>query len=349
VSETPWSNRGRAIAALLVPILASFILFMVLIRLVGRDPIDTLSAIAFSGFGSRTGLTETVVRMTPLLLCALAAALPAKAGLMNIGGEGQLYLGATGATAIVLYATWLPHLLVVPSMILAAVIGGAFWGLIPGILRGRFRVNEVLVSLMLNYVAIFFVEYLVHGPWRDPGALGWPYSARFPGWAILPSLGATNIHLGLLFGLLLAGGAYLLERASTWGFAIRVINSNPKAAQYAGIPVAHYYIVLFALGGAVAALAGLGEVSVIQGRLRPGFSPGYGFSGFLVAWLARHHFLLIVPMAFLVGGLYTGADALQLTAGLPSATVDIFMGLVYISVLMGIYLRRNTVPRKAAV
>jgi general nucleoside transport system permease protein len=336
-SDAPhWIRVGvPPLAALLV----ALVLLSLLLLAAGRDPLSTLWAILVGAFGSTRGLTETVTRMTPLLLCALAAGIPAKAGLFNIGGEGQLHCGAIAATAVVIYLPWLPHWTVIPSMILLAMLGGAFWGFIPGLLRGWLKVNEVLVSLMLNYVAIYLVEHLVHGPWKDPSALGWPYTVSFPEWAVLHTLGRSNIHLGLLFGLAAIALVYFLMRSTTWGFSVRVIEANPQTAYHAGIHVGSYVVVLMALGGAMAALAGLGEVSVIQSRLKTGISPGYGYTGFLVAWLARKNLIAIVPVSFLVGGLYSGADALQLLANLPSATVDIFMGLVFIAFIIDEYMR----------
>lgn len=319
----------------LAPLLAATILMAILLYAVGKDPVSIFWAVVVSGFGSSLGLTETITRMTPIFLCALAVAIPAKAGLFNIGGEGQLHCGAIAATALVLYIPWLPHFMVIPSMILVAMVGGALWGMIPGILRARLQVNEILVSLMLNYVAIYIVEHLVHGSWKDPEASGWPYSAPFPEWAVLPTFDQSNIHLGLLLGFVAVGLAYLVLRYTTWGFSLRVIEANPRTAKYVNVHTARYIVILMAVGGAMAALAGLGEVSVIQQRLRPGLSPGYGYTGFLVAWLARNNPLAIVPVAFLVGGLYSGADALQLTAGLPSATVDIFVGLTFLTFLVG--------------
>jgi simple sugar transport system permease protein len=226
-------------------------------------------------------------------------------------------------------------------MILLAALGGAVWGFIPGLLRGWLKVNEVLVSLMLNYVAIFLVEHLVHGSWKDPSALGWPYSISFPGWAVLPTLGNTNVHIILPLGVGVIALVYLLLRSTVWGFSIRVIEANLQTAYYARINVGYYIVALMAFGGAIAALAGLGEVSVIQGRLKTGISPGYGYTGFLVAWLARRNLIAIVPVAFLVGGFYSGADALQLLAGLPAATVDIFMSLIFLAFLVDEFLRRR--------
>ena len=215
----------------------------------------------------------------------------------------------------------------------------------PGLLRARLGVNEVLVGLMLNYVAIFFVEYLVHGPWKDPSALGWPYSVQFPASAVLPTWAASNVHVGLLIGIVFAVAAWLLLRTTVWGFALRVIEANPRTARYGGIDVAGYLVVMMLIGGAIAAIAGLGEVSVIQGRLRSGLSPGYGYTGFVVAWLAGNRLLAIIPISVLIGGLYAGADAIQLNAKLPSATGDIFMGLVFLAFLLSAALSDEAILR----
>lgn len=333
---------GSTVLTPLSAILLALLLLSALLLAAGREPVSTLWAISVGAFGSIGGLTETLTRMTPLLLCALAAGIPAKAGLFNIGGEGQLYCGAIGATAILIYLPGLPHSLTIPAMVLAAMTAGALWAAIPGILRGALKVNEVLVSLMLNYVAVYLVEHLVHGPWKDSSALGWPYSLSFPGWAVLPTLGNSNVHLGLLFGLIATCLVYFLIKYTVWGFSIRVIESSPRTAYYSAIRVTGYLVILMALGGAMAGLAGLGEVSVIQGRLKSGISPGYGYTGFLVAWLARKNLLAMVFVSFVVGGFYSGADALQLTAGLPAATVDIFMGLVFLAFLVDEYLRTRS-------
>lgn len=328
-------------------IIIAVALLGVLLALAGRNPVSTLIAIVDGAIGSVFGIEQTLTRATPLLFCALAVAVPARAGLFNIGGEGQLYCGAIAATGIALYAGSLPVASVIPAMLLAALVAGGLWALIPAMLKTYFNVNEILVGLMLNYVAIFLAAHLVHGPWRDPSALGWPYSASFSEAAILPTWGNSNIHLGLLFALCAAVVLFFVVRKTVWGFSVRVIEANPKTAQYVGIRIKTALIVLMLIGGALAAVAGLGEVSVIQGRLRMGISPGYGYVGFLISWVVGHRFLWIILGAVLIGGLYAGTDALQLTAGLPSATTDIFMGLVFIGFLVGGFAHKHIERRFA--
>jgi simple sugar transport system permease protein len=275
------------------------------------------------------------------MLCALAVAVPARAGIFNIGGEGQLHLGAIAATAVALNSGTDSAFVIIPCMVLAACLAGALWALIPALLKAVLNVNEVLVGLMFNYVGILLVEHLVHGPWKDPSALGWPYSALFSDAAILPRWGYTNVHLGLALALIAAVCLWFVMARTTFGFSIRIIEANPAVARSVGVRIRLWILVTMMIGGALAALAGMGEVSVIQGRLRPDLSPGYGYIGFLISWLAGHRFLAIVPTAIVIGGLYSGSDALQLSAGLPSSTVDILLGLVFIGVLLSNPLRRR--------
>ena len=237
-------------------------------------------------------------------------------------------MGAIAATAFVLYASWLPHFMMIPCIILVAMVGGALWGMIPGFLRARFQVNEILVTLMLNYVAVFVVDHLVHGPLEGPQCFWLAVFGIFPGMGSSANLGQIQHPLGDFARSWGQSGWFTsFCAATTWGFSLRLIEANPRTAGYVKVNAARYIVILMAVGGAIAAIAGLGEVSVIQNRLRPGISPGYGYTGFLVAWLARNNPIVIIPVAFLVGGLYSGADVLQLTAGLPASTVDIFSGL----------------------
>jgi simple sugar transport system permease protein len=316
-------------------------LFSVLLTLTGSNASETLWAIFQGAFGSKSGIRETLSRCTPLTLCALAVAVPARAGLFNIGGEGQFYLGAIAATSVALHAGTDSAMVMIFMMIMAACLAGALWGMIPAVLKAFFKVNEILVGLMLNYVGILLVEYLVHGPWKDSSALGWPYSAKFPDAAILPQWNHTNVHLGLVIAVAAALGFWFIMTRTTFGFSVKVIEANPVVARSVGIPLRTWILLTMAVGGAMAALAGMGEVSVIQGRLRPDLSPGYGYIGFLISWLAGHNFIVIVAASILVGGLYSGSDALQMTASLPSSTVDIMLGVFFLGVLLSSPLRKQ--------
>ena len=309
----------------------------VFLLLDGADPVYVFSNMLSGSFGSKLAISETIVKTIPLLLCALAVALPAKAGLINIGAEGQLYAGAIGASFIALFLPWMPDLFMLPAMFIGAIILGMIWAFIPGFLKATLNVNEIIITLLLNYVAIFWVQYLVHGPWKDPSSQGWPLTPKFPESAILPTIPGTRIHLMLLTGLILVFSLYFLLSRTTWGFSLRIIESNSNAARYAGINISVYVIVIFCIGGALAGLSGLGEVSAIQGRLRDGISPGYGYTGFLVSWLARNNFLAIPFVALFMGAILSGGDNLQIFANLPAATVDVLQGILLLGVLFNEY------------
>ena len=331
---------------ILVALIAALLMFMVLIYCSGRDASQVMRVLIMGGWGSTTALTESVVKAIPIMLCALGAALPARMGLINIGGEGQLIMGAVGATWVALNMAALSRPSLLALMVLAAVASGAIWGLLPGALRAMTRASEIVISLLLNYVAILFMLYLIHGPFKDPLSFGWAQSQAFGSNAILPNFTTTRIHVMLFVGLFFAVAFSLLIRRTIWGVAFRIINASDKSARYAGINVGKYYILAFAIGGSLAALAGLGEVSVIHTRLREGISMGYGYTGFLVAWLCSNRFILIPVASLLLGGLFSGADVLQISAGLPFATISILQGLLFLAVLVGEAIQKNKIIRE---
>lgn len=307
--------------------------FGVVVALQGENPITAYQDIVDTTLRTKYGLSEVFVRMIPLLLCALAVAIPARVGLVNVGGEGQLYIGAWAASWIALTFTSLDRVLMLPLMFVFAAAGGAAWAAVPAILRARGWLNETISTLLLNYVGILFVQYFVFGPWKDPLSANFPQSRAFPGGAILPALGSYRIHIGLAFGLVAAAAMFAILRYTRWGYEIRAIGGNPEAAHRNGIHVSRYLVGMLLLGGAMAALAGLGEVSAIQGRLRPSVSPGYGFIGFLASWLGGHNPATIVMMTFILAVLTAGGDSLQINQGLPFASVNLLMALTLFSVL----------------
>jgi simple sugar transport system permease protein len=319
-------------------VVAAFIVVAVFLWLVDRDPIQTYAGIFSGAFGNWFAITETLVAATPIMLCALGVAIAAWVGLMSVGAEGQLYLGAVGATYVALALPDAPPWQVLPLMFVASCLCGALWSGVPGLLRAKFGVNETIVTLLLNYVAILLVEYLVHGPWQDPESFSWPQTPAFSAAAELPRWSGTRLHLGICFGLVLAIFFWWTLPRTRMGFIVRVIGGNPKAASYAHYPVARYLFVAMLVSGAIAALAGLGQVSAIEGRLRMGISPGYGYTGFLVSWLARHKPLAIVVIAVLMGGLLSGGDSLQLDEKLPFATINILQGCIFFFLLCSEYL-----------
>jgi general nucleoside transport system permease protein len=307
--------------------------FALVLLLQGRDPIATYTDMLGITLGSTYGRSEVVVVMIPILLCALAVAVPARVRLVNVGGEGQLYIGAWLASWATLSFPGLPPLLMLPLMLILSMIGGGLWALLPAFLRALGWLNETISTLLLNYVAILFVQYFVFGPWKDPGSGNFPQSEAFVPAAQLPVIPGTRVHAGIVIGLLAVMVLYLILHHTRWGYEMRAIGGNGEAARRVGIPVALYIVSALMIGGALAGIAGFGEVSAIQGRLIPNISPGYGYIGFLVSWLADHNPLTIVLMSLLIAVISAGGDSLQINQNLPFASVNLLMALTLFVVL----------------
>ncbi|HMG73262.1 MAG TPA: ABC transporter permease [Pyrinomonadaceae bacterium] len=327
-------SRLVSVAIIVGSLILALLVVSLGLVLLGQQP-DTILLTMFSGaFGSFYGLSETLLRTVPVLLCALAAAIPAESGQINIGGEGQLHLGAIGAVLVTGPLMGRSAPLVIILMITAAIFAGAVWAAIPATLRALLGVNEALVSLFLNYVAIYLLQYLVQGPLRDPASQGWPMGSPLDKDLVLSRLGDTRLHLGIFVAILLALFSAAVIRLTRRGTELRVVGLNAAASATVGIPVRGYLFASLALGGAVAGLAGYYEIAAVQHRLRPDLSLGFGYSGFLVAWICRRQLLLIIPVSILVAGLIVGAENLQITSGLPAATGDVAQGFLLLFVLL---------------
>ncbi len=226
-------------------------------------------------------------------------------------------------------------------MFFAGFLGGAFWGVIPGILKVKFKTNEIITTLMMNYIAIQLVMYLVYGPWKGTEEYGFPYTNEFSLSAQLPYLLNTRIHYPtLIIGFLFSGILYLLITRTTLGYEIRVVGENPNVARYAHINYLKIVILVMLISGGLAGIAGVGEVAGIQHRLRVGISAGYGYTSIIVAWLSRLNPIAIIPVSILFGGLLVGGDAIQTSLNLPFATINMFNGLILFFILGGEILTR---------
>jgi len=333
--------KSRVLLGPVLSLLLAFLVGAAFLTMAGLNPLRAYAAILEGPFGSWWGISETVVKATPLILTSLAVLLPARMQLWNIGAEGQLHLGAIGATWVALSFPFREQPFgMIPVMIVIGFIAGALWAGIPGVLRAYLNVNEVITTLMLNYVALLWVDYLIYGPWKDPTSLGFPLTPTFPGSARFPAIPGTRIHLGLLLGLSAVLAVSLILERTRWGFEIRVIGDNPSAARYAGMNLARNILLTMIVAGGLAGLAGVGEVAAIQGRLQRGISPGYGYTAILVAWLARLNPWAAVLVSFLLGGLLLGGDSLQIALGVPVSVVYLLQGLIFFFVLGGDALMR---------
>lgn len=321
---------GRPILAAVAFVVLAAAFFLV----IGRNPLSMIGLVLEAAVGDGYAIGESLVRATPILLCALATALPARVGLISVGAEGQFYAGAIAGTGTVLSMLPTPGWTVLPLMLVTGALGGMAWSLVSGLLRTGLQVNETISTLLTNYIAALLVTWLVYGPWKSPTSQGWPASAEFPAAAKLPALLDSRVHAGLLIGIALAVVLHLVLTRTRWGLVLDVLRSNPRAGLVAGLDFRRNALIVMALGGALAGLAGIAETASIQGRLQSDIAGGAGFSGFLVAWLARNHCLRIIPLSLLVGALLASGDGLQMLAQVPSSVTLVIQGLLFVAVLL---------------
>jgi len=288
-------------------------------------------------FGSLYGFYETLNKMIPLAFVALGLCIAYKMRIWNIGGEGQLYMGAFAATwgALFLFNDISSPVLMAVLVVTMGAIFGALWGLIPAVMKAFAKTDEIVVTLMLNYVAIFWVDYLVYGRWRDPAGFGFPLTAEFPRTARLPQILDGHVQIGLVFVILLAFGLEYVYRRTSWGQKSAIIGDNIQAAVYSGINVRLLTILALVISGAIAGAGGAVQMMGAQHRLQPGFSPGYGYTAIIIAWLGKLNPIGVVVVAFLFGGLLVGNEQLQMFYRVPIALVSVFQGLVLFSLLGG--------------
>lgn len=348
LSRSNWRSTAEAICVPIAAILFALILFGIFCSFNGKDPFLVYEAIGKTAFGNWRSFQGTLLRAAPLMLTALCTALPARLGLMIIGNEGALVMGGIGATIFGLLLSYgsvlptsttttlgLPPLMVQLGMALAGIVFGGVWIAIVGALRHYRAVNETISSLLMNYIAIALLNHLVEGPMKDPSSLNKPSSFPIPEIYLLGNLGGTRIHYGLLYGVIACTVAYFLIQHTTFGFAARTAGGNVKAARIAGLPVGKLTIIICFLAGSCAGLAGMVEVAAVQGQANASIVAGYGYSGILVAFVARYNPLAAALVAVLLGGIINSGGALQRSELLrmPDATVLVFQGLVFIVVL----------------
>lgn len=333
-----WLRRHPRVSALLRWLAwaaVALLVYVGLILLYGKSPLHAFHEIYASTLSSKYGLQDVLVRMTPLLFAALAVAIPARIGQVNVGGEGQIFAGGLTAAWVALTFTSWPSWLLLPAMALAGIVGGGAWAGLAGWLKARGWLSEVFSTVLMNYIAILAVSALVFGPWRDPTSSNYPQSRELVPAARLPHVGGTRIDVTIFVALGLVVAFEWFLRRTRWGLEMRAIGGNPFAALRNGVPVSRYIIAAMFAGGALAGLAGMGQLSALQLRLNPGLSTSFGYIGFLVSWLAGHNPRLIVPMTFLLAVLASSGDILQISQGLPSAIVTVLSAALMMIVLLG--------------
>jgi ABC-type uncharacterized transport system permease subunit len=328
---------GQTLERIAVPtlaLLASAVLFGLLLAFYAHvDPLEAYGLMYQGAFGSWFSWQNTLTRAAPLILTALCTALPARLGLVFIGNEGALVVGGVAAAAAGIAVTGAPPLVVQLVMAIAAMIVGGLWIAFAGVLRQQRGVNETISSLLLTYIAIALMNHFVEGPLRDPASLNKPSTYPIGDANMIGTIPGTDVHWGLVFGIVACLIVWLFQRFTTFGFAMQVIGGNPKTARMMGLNVGRYVLLACGAGGAAAGLAGMVEVAAIHGRANASLAVGYGYSGILVSFLARHNPVAIVPVAILLGGIGASGGLLQRRLDLPDAAVVVVQGILFVAIL----------------
>jgi ABC-type uncharacterized transport system permease subunit len=305
-----------------------------LVQASGYSALKAMGAILDGSFGGSYPISQTLAAAIPLATIALGTAVAFRVQLWNIGGEGQFYMGAFGATGVELVggpAGW-PAIVLLPAMLLAAFVAGAAWALVPAYLRAWHGVNEIITTLMLNYVAVLWVNYLVYGPWKDPAGRNFPFSPRFPDSATFARMGDGQLHTGLFVPIVAAIVLAFVLARTRWGYELRVVGENAEAARYAGIDVRWTMLTAMLVSGGLAGIAGMVQIAGIIHLLNGQLSSNYGYTAIIVAWLAQLHPLAVLVVAVLFGALVNGGYAVS-QEGIPQALGAVLQGTILFFVL----------------
>ena len=314
-------------------VLLSLLLSVALLLFQGNSPVEGLSLLFQGAFGSTYAIEDCLLKAVPIYLCALGVAIAFRLQIWNIGAEGQFALGAIGATWVAISFPGFSSWVLIPSMMIAAFVLGGLWGVIPAILKLKMQANEIIVTLMLNYIAILVLDYLVYGPWKSPDSYGFPMTQEFTSGAIIGTIGGTNLNWGLLLCLVSGIVIHIFFNYTLMGFELKASGENVRAAKYARLPYARLVIISMILSGAFAGWAGFVEASATLNRLQPTIMVGYGYTAIVVAWLARLNPLYIGLSSFLLAGLRVGAENLQLELQVPAAFGEIMEGMILLTIL----------------
>jgi simple sugar transport system permease protein len=344
---------GRTAEVVVIPVLAvvaALIVFGGFVALYGVNPLDLYAYMYRGAFGTFFSWQNTLTRAAPLILTALCTALPAQLGMVVIGGEGALVMGGLAATAAGLSVLWAPPLAVQLVMAAAGMVAGGAWIAFAGALRHYRGVNETISTLLLNYIAIAILNHLVEGSMRDPASLNKPSTYSIGDQNMIGVIPWLGVHWGLAFGVIAAIVAYILVFHTAFGFSARIAGGNLRAAKMVGLPVGKLIVVTCFLAGACAGLAGMVEVAAVQERANANIAAGYGYTGILVAFLARQNPLACIPVAILLGGIGASGGLLQRRLDLPDASVLVLQGIIFIAVLASdsLYGRFKIFQTKAA-
>ena len=334
----------RQVGYPLAALLAAVVVASGLAGLAGAEPLGVLGLIVTGAVGSKFALLETLNRATPLIFCGLSVAVAFRARLWNIGAEAQFYAGAVVAVLLGTGAIGAPFVLPVSAVM--AMLAGALVLLGPVLLKTRLGVDEVVTTLLLNFIMLLFVSYLLEGPMKDPAGMGWPKSAALIAEARLPRLvTGLRLHWGFALALIAAGVVWVVQTRTTLGFEMRAVGQNATAARFAGMPVTAVLVKTALLSGGLAAMGGWSEVAGLKGHLSLDLSPGFGYTGIIVAMLAMLRPLAVVPAAIFVAGVFVGSDSMSRAAGVPTYIADMLLAVALLFMVLGVAISKLRMVR----
>ena len=325
------------IFAPLSAVMFSFLLASILILIAGANPIVSYTELFIGAFGSKNALAETLARATPLILTGLAAAIAFKAKFWNIGAEGQLYVGALAVTFFGTGMVQLPTILMIPFLFIVGALAGGLLLLPLVLLRNYYRVDEVVTTLLTNFIVVLLVGYLLEGPMKDPMALGWPQGKSVIDEGVLPQIvSRTRLHLGFIIAIGTALITWLIISRTILGYKIKAVGINPAASHHAGVPVIKTIIIVALFSGGMAGMAGVTETAGLKGYLTLDLSPGFGYAGIAVAMLAGLHPIGVIFSGIFLASIYVGADAMSRAVNVPTYVADVIVALTVLLVLLSI-------------
>jgi ABC-type uncharacterized transport system permease subunit len=328
-----WLDALTGPARFVAAVLGALVVFGLLIAIKGVNPLTAMSDMLTNTFSGVDSVGDIAIRTAPILLAALAVTVPARAGLINVGGEGQLLMGGIGAVWVSQTLDGsVPGGLTLVLMGLGAAVAGGVWSGIAGALRSTAKISESVTTLLLNYVALDLLYFLIYDPWKNQQGSGQPATVPLPDTEHLPLFGDSRVHAGILIAVIASLAVYAAFTWTSWGFRLRVVGGNAEAARRAGMRINILTGGAMLLGGALAGLGGFVQLAGAEFTLRPGFCATYGYVGFLASWLARHKPLGVAIAAFALSAIAISGDSLQLDAGLPAASVNILMAVVLLFV-----------------
>ncbi len=332
---------ARVIGLPLVALGFAAVVCAVLVMFSGASPLQVFGLMIKGALGTQFAFLETLTRATPLIFTGLAAAVAFRAKLWNIGAEAQLYMGAVMTVVLGTGLLPLPWPLLIPVLMISAMLGGALVLSVPTFLKTRFGVDEVVTTLLFNFIAILFVSMLLEGVLKDPAGMGWPQSEKVVADGLLPKLvKGKRLHFGFVVAIAAAVVIWIIDRRSVLGYEMRSVGHSPKASHFAGIPVNLVLAKTALLSGGLAGLAGWSEVTGLRGNLNLDLSPGYGYSGIVVAMLALLHPLGVIAAAIFVAAVFVGADAMSRTAGVPSYIAHVMVAVSLLAMVTALMLTR---------